>query len=413
MTGMSSGLREFRLVAGKMFSVTAATVFLAISQWVIMVLIARIDGADQLGAYSLAQAWINPALFLCWLGIRQQLIMNPGDNVANLLSLRLIAPVVAYTVVSVAVMMIAPAEGVFWIVVLFATIKYIEGLFDFEYGILQGTQRDTLVTLSSALRAFTITSLFVIAYYATGSLLTAMAANTLCGMALFLALHWKHLRTHLAASAGSYELSARTQWHLLLELAPLSLGAFVGQLTSSVPRMIIESRIGVEALGHFSAVMALVVIGAIAAASLGQAVLPALARAYEGHDGKRFLLYALLPVTFVMVCGVIGFVLFLYIGTYLLVLIYGPTFSDGGNLLAIGALVAGPSYSAILANVWLVALRAYRASFVVQVLSLAVTSYLTDQLATTSGSAGALIAIGAAGLVQIGLCAIYVLYRWR
>lgn len=412
---MSARANQIADVAKSAIFVTVATAALAFSQWAIMAAIARVDGADDLGRYALAQAYTIPAMFFAWLGIRQQVIMRPNDRLEDLLFLRITFPIAVYAL-TIGIAFQFNRDGMFR-GILVATIitKYVEGFFDFDYGRMQGNGKAGNITLSAFLRLALMFAAFFVVYHFSRNLLLSLYVNICLNIILLIAMSG---RTFLRSIDFRKMLhisrrNLKDRLKIGLELLPLSFSALVGQLNVSAPRFVIEGKLGPEALGHYSAIMALIAIAAIAAASIGHATLPKLRAAADSRNARSFAIFLLGPLAIVQISCLIGAILAHYIGAPLVTAIYGPDFGDAGDLAVLGALVAGPMFNGIIAMPALTAIGAYRSAFWIQIATLLAVTALTYWLSTQYGIGGALVASGLAAIFQITLVTAALMIHWR
>jgi O-antigen/teichoic acid export membrane protein len=102
-------------------------------------------------------------------------------------------------------------------------------------------------------------------------------------------------------------------WSLVKLTAPIGLVAWLSQLFTSIPRLVLDKYSGTRDVGYFAAISSLLVAGTMITAAMGQAVSPRLAvyyvenrRAYKQLLTKLFGIYSLLGFLGVLVSIVIG-----------------------------------------------------------------------------------------------------------
>jgi O-antigen/teichoic acid export membrane protein len=267
-----------------LWTLTGNVVYAA-SQWGMLILLAKLSGPETVGQFALGLAITAPVFMLTNLQLRAVQATDarrdflPGDYLA----LRLIMT----TVAGVAVALLAlgggfrPATAL--VVMAVALAKAIESVSDVLYGLLQQHERMDRIAISMILKG-------VLSMMALG-LAIALCSRTALAV-LVLAASW-------AAVLFAYDLPQsaallrercpgaglpRPRWsrpHLLrltwLAL-PLGIVMMLISLSASVPRYFVETALGERALGVFSAMAYLMVVGNTVVFALGQAASPRLAR---------------------------------------------------------------------------------------------------------------------------------------
>ena len=396
--------------------VVISTAALALLQWLIMAVVARIDGPAALGYYTLAQAFATPAGYLAWLAMRQQLLVSREDGAtpADFMLLRLVVPLVLFAGLLAFIdlhyasaSLLAISFGVF-------AIKYAEGLFDLIYGRLQQSGQTHLVAMTSLSRCAVSVVVFAATYVWTRNLPLALLAIAAIWLLLFVVQRrrlWPHVDLRELGSLSSERLVnlMRISGHL----APLAVSLAVMSFTVNAPRFLLEHLFGPEELGYFAASYHFLALGSVVVGSLGHSLLPGISRAIRDGRQGSFWKQLLLPALLMQVLAVLGIGMAWLFGSEILGLVYGPRFAGYGILLVWAAAVAGPFYGTALLTNGLHAAQMKRSLLCVQLVGLAVLVTATILLAPHIGLRAGFVGILLGALAQALASVVQLLRFWR
>jgi O-antigen/teichoic acid export membrane protein len=302
----------------------AGNVIYAASQWGMLILLAKLSGPETVGQFALGLAITAPVFMLTNLQLRAVQATDarrdflPGDYLA----LRLITTAVA----GVAALGLAlgggfrPATAL--VVMAVALAKAIESLSDVFYGLLQQHERMDRIAISMILKgAVSMAALGLAVALTPGAAgLAAVLALAASWAAVLVGYDLPQSAALLRAAcpgAGSGTGLPRPRWsrpHLLrltwLAL-PLGIVMMLISLAASVPRYFVEAELGERALGVFSAMAYLMVVGNTVVFALGQAASPRLARYFASGQIAAFraLLHRLLGLALAGGCAAVAIAL--------------------------------------------------------------------------------------------------------
>lgn len=283
------------------WTLVGTTVYAA-SQWVMLILLAKLSGPEMVGQFSLGLAITAPVFMLTNLQLRavQATDSRYDFHHNDYLVLRLITTAVGCLAVGGLVVGGGFRGETALVILAFGAAKAIESVSDVIYGQFQQHERMDTIAIAMMIKG-------VIAVAALG------AATALTGRAVWaimaLAASWATVlfAYDLPASAAlrrdssSSAVPAQPRWSRarLLRLTwlalPLGVVMMLISLIANIPRYFIEAELGERALGIFTAMAYLMVIGNTVVFALGQAASPRLARQFaQGQLGSfRALLLSL------------------------------------------------------------------------------------------------------------------------
>ena len=356
-------------IPGGAFGRSAAWAFLGnviftLSQAGIVVLLAKLDSPATVGRYALGLAIVTPIMILARLQLRAVLATDVQSDYSfsDYFAVRLRTNTIGLGIVALVVVVGGYRPATAAVILLLGLVKWIEGISDIMFGLLQRSDRWNVIATSTAVKGLLSALLLGIVMWQTGSLplgLTAMAGWNL----FLLAVYEIPLARRAAAEQGE---TFRPTWKAgtlaqVTRLAlPLGLAATLMSLISSLPRYVVEAELGEQALGYFAAAAQLVIAGALPLQALGQAAVTRLAL-YAKTDRVRFRrLFGLLLATAVGM-GVVGVVVTMAIGDRVLAVVYRPGYAYYHELFVWLAVGAGVSFVSSVLGYTMTGLRLFRA----------------------------------------------------
>ncbi len=227
----------------------------ALSQWAMLVLMARFLDAEAVGRFALALALSAPVTLLANMQLRAVLGADAARTVPLATYLRARSVSVGGSVVALAVI------GAFWprstaVVILLVTgMKAVESGIDILHGLFQSIERMDIMARSRLLRAVGSVAGMGLGLGLARSLIVGLSLVLLSWLTVLLAYDrpqfskWKHLHT----PAGGRTEADGGWWKLMRRAFPLGAAAAVGALGASVPRLVLEQSRSAQELGLYAA----------------------------------------------------------------------------------------------------------------------------------------------------------------
>ncbi len=345
----------------------------AVTQWGVLVVLARLGSAADLGRYTLGLAITTPVFLLLSLQLRGAQATEPEGSLyrfGHYFTLRIILSLSALLIC----VLYAFTGGAFTggafsshttagpalapVVVWLGLAKLFDSVSDVCYGHLQARQQLREVSQSLIMRGL-LSALLLGAAFALTRQVAWAAAGTALGYLAVLAL-FDIPRTR--RGTGPWWLPERAT---LLQLTRLTwpLGVAVGliALNASLPRYFLGRERGLDSVGLFTAMSYVTVAGSMVITALGQAATTPLARLAEGTDPKPFRALLGRLLLFGTGLGGLGVVGAALLGRPLLGGLYGATYAQDVPVFTVLMGAAGLRYVASFAGFGMTALRQFRA----------------------------------------------------
>jgi len=341
--------------------------FYAACLWGIVSVLTKLGSAEIVGRYALATAIATPIIQFANLQLRAVLASDAKERFRfrDYLAVRLLMQVAAVVVVSIVAVGGYRGEQVAAIV-LFGIARSVEAVSDVFYGYAQFHERLDVVSRSRIIKGVAMLGLFPLVFRWTGELNMAIAALILAWVVPLVVYDIPRVHRLMRETGEDPGMELRPSWdpdtirRIVWTALPLGLVMLLIQLRITIPRTILEASHGEAALGIFSALSYLVVIGNTVIMALSQASLVRLSRAYaEGNVGV-FRRLAIKLSVFGAVIGAGGVLVALVAGPWLLRIVYSPLYARHADLFVVVMLGGGILYVGSLLGAPVTAMRAFR-----------------------------------------------------
>jgi O-antigen/teichoic acid export membrane protein len=408
MTGISAEKRQKTDFAW----VLLGNVLYSACQWGILVALAKLGSAEQVGEYALGMAVSAPIILFANLQLRALLASELRDRFTfgQYLTFRLASLGAALLVVAGLAACTQPDLRLKGVVVLVGFAQSLEFLSETYYGFLQKHDRMDRVSVSLMLRGPLSLAALCGAMYVTGSVVWGVIGMALARLAVLLG--WDS-RLGFAKVGGLPDSAVRLEWdpsemlNLLRMALPLGVISMLVSLNSSIPRYFLEGHSGSAELGIFSALASLLTAGNLVVSAFGQSIFVPVARAYAAMDRAKFRSYVVLAVVLGASLGGAAVVTAALFGREILARLFRPEYGERTDIL-IRLMIAGTvAFIASGLGYVITAARRLRAQIPVLVASALVAAATSAWSIPRHGLSGAADATLAAACMQLaGIAAI-------
>ncbi len=366
-------------------------------QWLLVILLARGGGADHVGQYGLALALTTPVQIFFNLSLRTVYVTYRGEehSFGTFWRLRLLSLIPAALLI-VALALIFGDDGQAQLVVLLVAIaKMAEASSDMLYALPQRVNQMDKVGKSMMVRAIVSTALFGLLYWVSQDIVLSLAfyAAGWVGVLVFfdrlvMAAPYRDKQAEKCGLSGSALLS------LAKHAMPIGLASFATAIAINVPRLMLEQSAGTTELGIFAALTYFILLGSMVVNVLGQAVRSPLATAYEQANGKRFWAIIGAGSGIAISMGLAFWFGTMFIGEWVLRLVYGPEFASHFELFCTIGFISMPVFLGTFLGFCLPSAGSYQLCLYAALFSLLVSLGASLALVPEYGSEGAAWAYG-------------------
>jgi O-antigen/teichoic acid export membrane protein len=386
----------------------AGQFFYLTSQLGVLSALAHFHGPTAVGEFGLAFAISTPLFLLLNMGFRTAQAVDIGKafTFADYGGTRLFLT----TIAAVSSILLAAAYSerysVFLITIVVALAKAFESISDLAYGAFEQAGRTDFVATSFVLRGIATVVVFV-----SLLLLGADTATALMGQAVVwasIALFLDYPRASRLASGGFMlpRCSMRNSWRLLRHSAPLGGGLLANSLQMTIPRLMVERFLGLDALGLFTAVIYFFQASIVASNSISSVLVNRLAvLSWNGQQKKLWRILARLLLLFFAV-GITGIAICYFFGDLVLLVLFGKPYVAAAPLLIVVSIIISLRIISTVPQSLFFAEQRYKEFLGFQVVSLVLTVILCYLMILKYGLLGAgyaLLAVAVFRLVVMAL----------
>jgi O-antigen/teichoic acid export membrane protein len=389
--------------------VLVGNVIYSASQWGIVVALAKLGSATQVGEYALGVAVSAPIIVFANLQLRALVASEVNDRFTfgQYLAFRLVSLGAALAVVAAVAGFTQPNWILRGIIVLAAFAQVLESLSETYYGFMQKCGRMDRVSISLALRGPLSLAALCAVMYRTHSVLWVVLALALGRLLVLIA--WDIRLGFAQAAIGSTNVpsATRIRWSAngmlsLLRLAlPLGVISMLLSLNSNLPRYFLDAHSGSAELGIFSALASLLAAGNLVVSAFGQSVFQPVARACADADRARFRAYSLFAVVLAAGLGAAFVVAAALFGRTILVQVFRPEYAEHTGALVRLAFAGTILFIGSSLGYVITGARSLRPQIPVLILSGLASAAVSAWLIPAHGLNGAAYAMLAAGFVQL------------
>ncbi len=389
----------------------------AATQFFILVLIARVFGAQTTGEYSLAQGYILPAAFLASLAFKQRILMDVDHQIpyADFIATRLVFATLILGA-AITVCAVFEAKTVTLLAASLAVIKFMDGSVENAVSLLQRHKQIGRIASTALTRFMLIMTAFGLTLWQTQNLIWALIALTTALIVHYYAFEYRYCRrveSHFGKILTIDKASITRRLQLARSGLPLSIAMLIGAMQLTVIRLAIDRATDTATLGHFSAVLQLVMVGNIVITSLSQSLLPAYTRDVRDVNRKSYIDHVGMAVAAIVCIVLIGTGLSWWLGGDILVLLYGTEFAGLGSLLVWAAVSCLPFFLNPVLTSAALACGMERQQFLIYSIGLIATLVAGYWSIPHYGAAGGFMAMGCGALAQVLLLLFSIVKYWR
>jgi O-antigen/teichoic acid export membrane protein len=271
-----------KLALNSTYTLTA-NLLVALSNWLLLVIIAKKFPDEFLGQFVICLSLISPIFLLLSLKLRTVIVVDFSNEntLEQYIGTRLITSTLAL-VLCISVGSYLFEDIPMWLFLLVSIYKFADSCSELSYSFSQRTGRFLYVACSQGSRSIlSIATMLVLAITTGSSLITIIGWTLTAILFSFVDLIFANKFRQQENGAGINWCSLmaiftnfQTCWKMTKKYYPMSIGLVMGALFVYIPTYVIENSINIEAAGRFAAVSYFLTAGGVLVNSLSQAVSP-------------------------------------------------------------------------------------------------------------------------------------------
>jgi O-antigen/teichoic acid export membrane protein len=257
----------------------------ALTQWLLLVVMAKFGNIEMVGQYSYGLALTAPIILFLSFNLSNVYITTKDPKFYHFLTTRIISMILGLIVVLIIIGIRQYETQLSIFIIIIAINKMIEAVSDIYYASLQKNERMDLISISKTIKGVAVIVFFTVALYLTKSLAVSVGIITIVWFITLVGFDMSYVKK----IAGSYkdQFSFPRVKEIVLVSYPLGIVATIDALNTNIPRYFIQHYNGEAELGYFSAIVYLMVAGGTVVIAVGQALIPRLSK-YFHESFKEF-----------------------------------------------------------------------------------------------------------------------------
>lgn len=267
---------------------TYGTLVYFFCQWVLTVLVARLNGYADAGVFSLAISFANIFAYIELWGVRNFQISDIQEEYSNGMyaGARIISTIIALVLIPPVLMYYNYERTVVVCCLIAVAYKTFESVTDLFFGVMQRTNRYDCIAVSYTLKGLLPAVAFAVLLAIKYPLHIAMIGMLLVYMAVVVLYDAVILR-----GSGVFQITMRGNGKLLKLCLPLMINGLISACMIYLPRNAVQQIIGSEELGFYSSISTVVVVLSTLVGSVWAALMPTISKLVNERDAERLKQY--------------------------------------------------------------------------------------------------------------------------
>jgi len=394
-----------------------------LTQWIIIVILTRIQGVEAVGLFTLALSISAPIIM--FFNLRMHLVLTSDTKQDNqfvdYFTLRLLTTIVSFICI-IGLGLWAHNDAKF-IIIFIGLAKSFEAISDVCYALIRKHEYTKYIAVSQISTGLFMLACFATTIYFTGSLASACTSIALSRLLVLIfydipiaikTLSTSHPIKNFYENFCSLRKKGLVQLKRLIIMGvPLGAVAGLNSLNTNIPKYFVSKLLGNTMLGYFTPMtyifnMSLVIVGLLLTTTI-----PRLAHYYSNHEHQKLHRLISHLILLVFSAGVLGTLVSYFFGTQIISLLFGPLYSHYAYVLTYLMLAATFNYIAIIFIYLLTAIRALNSQVILFLVAVAITTVLSDLFITHYQLVGAaFVEIITGSWLMLGFSSIFI-YKTR
>jgi|SRR5690625_1242085 len=362
----------------------------SLSQFSILVLLAKLGNPVMVGLYSIGLALTAPVINFTNLQLRQIQATDTKEakyKFKDYFGLRILTGVVMLLITLLIVVINDYNLEKSIIILLVGLTKVIDSYSDVVYGQLQQRERMDYVGKSRMIKGISTSIVMGVALLLTNNLIISLIALNITWLVIFWVYDKKKVKLFLRNITPAFSFN---KFKGLVVLAfPLGIVLMLGSLNTNLPRIFVEKFLGEGALGYFASIAYLLVAGNTFVQAVGQAAAPRLAKLFRNRSLSRFKKIIGFLISIGVTVGLIGILVSVIFGEMILTIVYDNSYADYNYLLILIMIAGVFLFSSSFLGYGITAMRLFKIQPYTGAISLIVTLVTSLMLIPLIGLKGA------------------------
>lgn len=323
-----------KLKIGILFTLLA-NMALAFSQWILIANLNNAGNVDVVGQYSYSLALAGVFLTIGQMGLRQFLMSKSvaPEHLEQIFTTRFITSICSWIMLVIYALLLVD-DKYFWLVLLLGFAKIAENLSDIAHGFYQRSFQIKHIVRSRIGRSVLTPIIFLSVFFSTDNLPVACIALIFTWVIVFFvfdkgALNPEQMRLSKIDKMGT----------ILGQAYPMGIASVLVILSVSIPLFILAEMTDDIQVGQYASVFYFVTAGSLILQSALQVISPIIVAHLYNHRHIEIKRITWICYFLAFGFGGVGFVSAIYLGEWVITLVYGDNFMGLGYLVVVAAII--------------------------------------------------------------------------
>lgn len=382
---------------------TFGNIYYMFSQFLFLVLIAKLGNVEMMGAFALAFAISSP--FIMFFSLRLHFIQvsdaKEKYNFLDYLSVRVISCFLAVLFICILLLCLNISQEQKIITLLIGLAKSFESISEIFYGYSQRKHDMKSVSIGKATKGTISVISFSVCLFIFSNLTSACLA--LCLSWSFILFFYDirlsptlntnsfltYVRVYLLESFSYFYGSFSKIFPLIKKAAPLGAISCLASLSTNIPRYFLEKYSGTEELGIYAGIAYIMYANVMFLTSIFQPAIPVLSESAKEGKYEQFKKVFFKLIIFCIFYGITLILFSYYLGEYILLIFYDKSFLQYKNMFVLMMGVVSLNSIGLYLLYTLTALNKFSIQVYMYVFDFMLMSSLSYQLVPQLGISGA------------------------
>lgn len=389
-----------------------ANLSLALSNWLLLVVITKYFTANTLGEVVLSLSVLSPLFLFSSFKLRTLLVVDLSNEfyVAQYFNTRLLANTLALACVPICWLFFL-SDVAAMVVFLVALYKWLDAWCELSYSYLHRLQAFQTVAASQVLRSVSSIAALLLASVFFDSIVITLTCWVISvavfsvidvlRVAKYVRLNEEQEFSYLAI-VKSFTMYC-TSLTIFKKYYTVSLSLMMASLFVYIPNFVLKYHMGIEAAGNFAAVSYFLVAGSVLISSLSQAASPHLSKLVQQRAFNIYFRFAFKLCGIGFFIGAVGVAITLILGEWLLALVYNDQLATFNTELVWIMCAAMVRYSYIFLGTAMNSLKLFNYQTQISLVGTAIVLVFCILLIPELGTLGAAVAMFSATVIELVL----------
>lgn len=334
---------KFPVVGRNFASLLIGNLVYSLSQWGMLVIIARLGNPTLVGQYSFGLAVTAPVILFLNFQLRNYQATDTSSQYEfhHYFKLRLITMFIAYLVIMFIALLDYHNLDLLLVILFLGLAKVIESISDIYFGLFQKHEQMKYISRSMIIKGIMSLIVLSITLVLTDSIVLGSLSIAITWLIILIFYDLKNGKK-LSVSVMKPIRSGRTfslstlDFKIIRNIAwvtiPLGFAATLDSLNSNIPRYVLQKIGGEETLGYYAAISYFMVAGGTIVNAMLQALSPKLSIYYR-EDVNKFKKMLLRIMVLSGIIGIMGILVAIIGGKQILNIMYGSNYASYNNVL--------------------------------------------------------------------------------